>query len=329
MKIDTSAVHQERDGRLRLLNQGDLWNRRSFRAQLLARARRAALALRGLVSWPPASRQWVIFLCYHWVLDDERNGFLRQILKLREFGDIIALDDALAALGTPTGIGGRYFCLTFDDGFRNCVANAVPVLVEAKAPAAFFVPTKYIGLDLDRDWEEIEPFYQRSWRKYGRFFEFLTWDDCRRMAQAGFTVGSHTHSHVKLKGLGADERRFELGHSKLLIERAIGTECRHFACPWGTPSDAFDPAVDPEMARAAGYASFLTTEEGPNLFGTSPLRVRRNSVAPNYRQLMFRQAVFQPSRLGSNGLRLAPRRRTKPGQQAAVGGHGENAEELK
>src|SRR5208282_6129338 len=141
--------------------------------------------------------------------------------------------DAVSALQSPAGIGGRYFCVTFDDGFKHGFTNAAPLLIKFKVPAAFFIPTQYIGLDLDRDWQEIAPFYERSWSEYEGVFEFLDWDQCRQLAAAGFTIGSHTHSLRRLTALPPEEAEKELTRSKREIETRLGRPCRHFCCPWG------------------------------------------------------------------------------------------------
>jgi len=258
-----------------------------------ARARRLALSASGFFHHPPSGKDWILFPFYHWVLDDEQKAFARQLRWLGGYGDFLSLDDAVAAMAAPEGIKGRYFCLTFDDGFRNWATNALPVLKQAGVPATFFVPSRYIGLDLDTDWDEIAPFYQRSWAKYRRYFEFLTWDDCREMVREGFTVGSHTHSHVRLASLPLPEAEREMADSKRSIEEKLHVPCRHFCCPWGRPGADYDPQVHPEMARRVGYASFLTTVEGPNYSGQSPFAVRRNDVSPDQGRFLFRWSVFR------------------------------------
>ncbi len=103
---------------------------------------------------PSIGGEWVHFPMYHHVLDDERRGFDRQLRYLRRFGDFLDADDAVDALARPGGIGGRYFCITFDDGFKDSLTNALPVLIDRKCPAIFFLATDYIGLDLDADWDQ-------------------------------------------------------------------------------------------------------------------------------------------------------------------------------
>lgn len=279
-----------------LRRQSDLQIGNTLFQRLHAQARRLAWAALGGLARPPAQKEWIQFQFYHWVLDDQRAMFRRQLALLRQYGDFLSLDDAVTALQSPTGIGGRYFCVTFDDGLKHCFTNAVPLLSEFEVPAAFFVPTRYIGLDLDRDWEEISAFYGGSWSQYKGVFEFLNWDECKQLASVGFTIGSHTHSHRRLTLLPPEEAEQELSRSKQIIEDRLGRECRHFCCPWGKRYRDFDPAVHPEMARRIGYVSFLTAEEGLSLRGDSVYSIRRAGCEPELTPAMLRYALFPPFR---------------------------------
>lgn len=294
--------------RPRLRWQRELWRGFTLLERLNDWGGRRARGALGMFARPPAEREWILFQFYHWVLDDERKAFRHQLQFLRRYGDFISVDQAIAALQSPSGIGGRYFCVTFDDGFRNGLTNAAPVLKDLGVPAAFFLPTKYIGLDLDDDWEEIAPFYQRSYTTFDRYFEFLNWDECRELADAGFTLGSHTLSHARLSSLKREEAALELSQSKQVIEAQLARPCHHFCCPWGKAGRDFDPEVHPEMARELGYRSFLTTEAGLNLAGQSAFGIRRISTDPDRNLFLVRYCLF--SARGESlwaRLRLAPR----------------------
>lgn len=247
---------------------------RSLRARLRAKARMLALRVLSLRAKIPADGEWIRFTYYHHVLDDERKGMAEHLKLMRRHGDFITLDDAVAALQDPAGIGGRYFCVTFDDGFRNCLTHAMPILVDHDCPAAFFLPTDYIGATLDEHWNMVRRFFDVASPNHPLVLEFLNWDDCRAMARAGMTFGSHTSSHVQPITLTAPEFQKELAESKASIERELG-RCDHFCCPWGTPGLHFDPKVHPDMVRQAGFKSFLTTCRGPNYAGADPFAIRR------------------------------------------------------
>jgi len=223
---------------------------------------------------PGSTSGWIRFPFYHHVFDDERRDFARQLDYMAAHGDFVGLDDAVKMLGSGDAIDGRYFCVTFDDGFKNCISNAVPILVEKKSPATFFVVTRYVGTSIARDRELLKGFYIAG----DKLMEFLDWDDCRRMAAAGFGVGSHTASHARLAQLDGAGVEAELTQSKRKIEAETGRPCNHFCCPFGRAEVDFIPGRDPEIARRVGFASFLTGHRGANRRGDSPLFVRRDHL---------------------------------------------------
>lgn len=254
-------------------------------AQRLRNAARACV-IAGLSATrsPTRGSGWIRFPYYHHVFDDERAGFERQLRYFRNIGEIIGIDDAVAMMTGGTPIDGRYLCITFDDGFKNWIENAVPILVGQQAVAAFFVATGYIGTDVERDLERLLAFYDND----GRLMEFLNWDDCRAMTEAGMTIGSHSEGHVHLKDLSDDAVMGELTRSRSIIERETGKPCLHFCCPFGREGIDYDRDRHPEMAAAAGYVSFLTGHRGDNRAGTSPFDIHRDHLLANWGNYQLR-----------------------------------------
>lgn len=255
-----------------------------MKALARAGARQAAIQFNALSRNPTGSSGWIRFPYYHHVFDDERAGFERHLRYFRSIADIISLDDALQMITSGDPIDGRYICITFDDGFKNWTENALPILKSADAVAAFFVATDYIGSDLKTDLEKLLKFYDDG----QRLMEFMTWDDCRALKDAGMTVGSHSVHHVHLAELDDDAALDELKTSKTMIEDALGAPCDHFCCPFGIPDVDYDPARHPAMARDAGYCTFLTTRRGPNGTGTDPFAIRRDHMLANASLLELR-----------------------------------------
>jgi len=257
---------------------------RAFRAneglgqKLRGLARAAAIAALAPSRSPTRKTGWVRFPYYHHVFDDERAGFARQLKYFKNIGEIIGIDDAVAIIESENPIDGRYFCLTFDDGFKNWIENALPILVEHQAVAAFFVATGYIGTDPERDRERLLDFYDDR----SRLMAFLSWEDCRQMVAAGMTIGSHSVGHVYLKSLDDNVAMDELTISRDMILEKTGQPCRHFCCPFGRTDVDFDPKRHPQMAAQAGYESFLTGHRGKNRPGDSPFDIKRDHLLANW-----------------------------------------------
>jgi len=84
--------------------------------------------------------------------------------------------------------------------------------------------------------------------------EALDWDMVLTMHREGFTIGSHTCSHVLLTNEEPGRVRQELVASRQQLESRLGAPVRHLAYPDGR----FDHAVVGEAA-AAGYQFAYTT----------------------------------------------------------------------
>jgi peptidoglycan/xylan/chitin deacetylase (PgdA/CDA1 family) len=70
--------------------------------------------------------------------------FLTQVVKyLRRSGlDLVSLDEMHRRI-TEGDFSRRFVCLTFDDGYRDMLQWAYPILKEARVPFAVYVPTSF------------------------------------------------------------------------------------------------------------------------------------------------------------------------------------------
>jgi len=212
---------------------------------------------------------WIRFLFYHHVFDDEMQGFARQLDYLKKQGSFVSFDDAVSLLCSGSAVEGRHFCLSFDDGLHNCITNALPILAEKGIPCTFFVVADFIGVGL------VEP---RDAFGYPAPLRFLTWDDCRHLAQAGMVIGSHGLSHSTLAELTSEEAAREMRVSKQRIELELARPCYHFCAPRGKAGRHFLTERDPAIAQKLGYRSFSTTEPGMMQRGGSPYFLRRTNI---------------------------------------------------
>lgn len=231
---------------------------------------------------------WIRFPCYHHVFDDERSGFERHLRFFKKKGDFISVDEAVDILSSGKMLKGRYFCITFDDGFKNCATNALPILVENRCSAVFFVSTDYIGRDIEMDEDGVREFFSVCVDAYPRPVEFLSWDDCRTLIGSGMAIGSHASSHRPFNRLTDDEIRSEVMRSKQKIENELGVDCRHFGCPWGVPGRDYRRDVVPVIVKEAGYGSFFTGVRGANFNRADPFEIRRDGMLAKWGDYQLR-----------------------------------------
>ena len=248
------------------------WRDDSIRQRVRAVARAGAvwvLSKRPRRPW----REGLNVLYYHHVFDDERAGFDRQLRFLSDQVEWVSLDEALNLMKDGGEPGRRYLAITFDDGFENCFTHAMPSLSERSIPAAFFLPTDFVGAHPNDDPARVWSFFRKTVN-----VPFMTWSQCREAAAAGFAFGSHTCSHASLIELDKAHVRWELETSRKIIERELGTPCEHFCAPRGKSGLHFDASRDPKLVHETGFRSFLTTEAGINTLNqpfAAPLVVRR------------------------------------------------------
>ena len=194
------------------------------------------------------------------VLGVKPASFREQLLWTLDQGlQPLRLSEALSLLAQP--VEGRWFCVTFDDGYLDNLTDALPVLMELGVPATIFVPTAIIDRTASYSWYREPP-------------EALTWDDLRELLETRIIdVQSHTKTHRSLSRLSDEETRDELEGSKQRLEQQLGRPITSLAFPAGV----YDGRTI-EFARSAGYRSTLTTLPGLNPGGRSLYELRRTML---------------------------------------------------
>jgi peptidoglycan/xylan/chitin deacetylase (PgdA/CDA1 family) len=192
----------------------------------------------------------------------------------------VSLAEVLAAhaRGRASGLVG----LTFDDGYRDFVDHAMPVLARHGMTASLYVVAGRLG-------------GQNQWDA-GPRLDLIDADDVRAVAAAGHEIGSHTLTHLRLPGAPAATLAAEVGDSKRLLEEVLQSEVAGFCYPWGD----FDAAAA-DAARAAGYDHACVT--GDYLPGDR-FTLPRSYVAPGDSALHL-VAKLARHRLRMRGVRRA------------------------
>ncbi|MGY1708527.1 polysaccharide deacetylase family protein [Geodermatophilus sp. SYSU D00758] len=161
---------------------------------------------------------------------DRLAGHLRTLRRLGLRG--VPLRELLRERqrGRAAGLVG----LTFDDGYADFLEHAVPVLARFGMAGTLYVVAGRLGGT--NAWDD------------GPRLDLLDADGVRAVAAAGHEVGSHTLSHVDLRGADAATLEREVAGSRRVLEDVLQDEVPGFCYPWGR----FDAAAT-DAARAAGY----------------------------------------------------------------------------
>ena len=198
------------------------------------------------------------------------EAFRRQMEHALSSGaEPVRLASVIERLRRP--IHGRYFCVTFDDGYRDCLEEGEPVLSDLGIPATVYLPTAMIDDARPYPWYSDPP-------------SPLSWDEIEDATERGLVdFGAHTRTHPWVTSLDDDAAWDEIAGSKLDIERRLGCPVASFAYPAGMygPREA-------RMVERAGYAAAVTTDPGVNAGGpASPHLLKRTVVFREDGERMF------------------------------------------
>lgn len=155
-----------------------------------------------------------------------------QFLADRDFR-VVALKEACARLETRGDLA-RAVVLTFDDGHRDFLTTAAPILRRHGFTATLFVVTGRLG-------------GTTRWSSTDKSGALLSRDELRELKSQGFYLGSHTVTHADLRTLNEAALSQELSDSLAAIAE-MGETFIPFAYPGGT----FTPRERDAVERA-GY----------------------------------------------------------------------------
>jgi peptidoglycan/xylan/chitin deacetylase (PgdA/CDA1 family) len=165
----------------------------------------------------------------------------------------------------------RAVLITFDDGYRDNLENAFPVLRRHGYPAVVFVPIGF--LDDGRPLPHEEPL-----RLLGIRNETLDWDQLAELEAGGVRIESHGIGHRPVSELEPAEAAREIALSKLRLEERLGREVEAFAFVKGSLAD-YRPE-HASLVQQAGYKLAFTSVSGANGPGSDRFRLRRYNVEP-------------------------------------------------
>jgi peptidoglycan/xylan/chitin deacetylase (PgdA/CDA1 family) len=175
-------------------------------------------AIPGLVIHPEVFRQQMRLLAILGLKNASIDSIVESILK----GD--------------QRFSGR-FCITFDDGYRNLLQHALPVLKERSWEATVFVPMDFVGK-------------LNHWEKDSSFttLPVMNWEELAELTRCGIHVGSHGKAHRSYLTMSEEECLTDMRQALDLLQTRIPSYSRILSYPFGHRL-----LTHPSPAQKAGY----------------------------------------------------------------------------
>ena len=147
------------------------------------------------------------------------NNFNKQMKLLYEFGyetlDINDLD--------CNKKNDKKFIITFDDGYKDNIINALPILKKYNFVSICFVVNDLIGKF--NNWDSYKENFSRK--------ELMNEKDINIWLKNGQNIGSHSSNHKNLQVLSEKEKIYEIEDSKKNLENKFKIKINSFSFPFG------------------------------------------------------------------------------------------------
>ncbi|HEY6802588.1 MAG TPA: polysaccharide deacetylase family protein [Pyrinomonadaceae bacterium] len=165
-------------------------------------------------------------------IDISPERFEQQLQWLSRWRKVVRLNHTLR-----TEPGSRQVAITFDDGFRDNLTVALPLLEKYNLPMTLFVTAGFVNTP-----------------------NYLSRAEVHEISKHPLiTIGAHGLLHRHFTKLSRTEAKFELVESRRLLEEMTGTKIDLMAWPYGECNDELE-----EMSDEAGYRASWSVWKGHN-----------------------------------------------------------------
>jgi peptidoglycan/xylan/chitin deacetylase (PgdA/CDA1 family) len=242
-----------------------------------------------------------------WRLAVTPENFEQHLAVIQERSRPTSLAELAAGLEAGS-LPRRSVVVTFDDGYRDNVRVAKPLLERFEVPATVFVVSAYVESDRDFWWDELAELSMRPalpeladaraarnrlrslshtqrlaaldalWERIGSAPPPATLvSSGREIASLEATglieVGGHTATHARLPALPPEEQLDEIRSGKDALDRLLGRPTTSFSYPHGE----LDPTTV-DLVGQAGFRRACAGASGAVAAGTSVLAIPRVHV---------------------------------------------------
>jgi peptidoglycan/xylan/chitin deacetylase (PgdA/CDA1 family) len=164
--------------------------------------------------------------------DISPRRFEQQLRWLKRWRRVVSLEETLRSPAS-----GKLVSITFDDGYRDNLTVALPLLEKFQLPMTLFVAAGFVGRD-----------------------GYLSEDELREISRHPLvTLGSHGLWHRHFNRLTRHDARFELTESRRLLAGITGTNVDLLAWPYGECNAELE-----RLSAACGYRASWSVWKGTN-----------------------------------------------------------------
>jgi peptidoglycan/xylan/chitin deacetylase (PgdA/CDA1 family) len=157
---------------------------------------------------------------------------------------------------------GKPVILTFDDGYRDFLTAAMPVLRAHGFSATVFLVAELIGGTADWD------------LGYGEPAPLVSWEDVRALQEAGIEFGCHSSVHRPMTGMRLSELAEDTVRARAILEEGLATSVKTLAYPYGAENEFVRRVLED-----LGFQAAVSCVPGISRLGDNPLRLPRIEVS--------------------------------------------------
>lgn len=189
----------------------------------------------------------------------EPRTFERQMAFLAAERRVVALSELVDAIAAGRTLPADTVCITFDDGYRDNLTVAAPILDKHRLPATLFIATGLVERG-EAQWSDrlhrlslpapehkrlharlLEASHEERMRVLAELSPveknaprlMLDWEDLRGLVRyPRLEIGGHTRDHLDLTR-HPSEARAQIEGCRADLRRELGIEARHFSYPYG------------------------------------------------------------------------------------------------
>lgn len=199
------------------------------------------------------------------VADDKKGYFT---VSRSQFEDQLRIikdsSKSVLSLSDDKFLSNNSLCITFDDGYKNNLSVALPLLSKYRFPFTVFIVTDFIKKSIK---DYLSPFELKELSQYAH-------------------IGLHGKTHRPLNTLPPEELACELLESRKYLEDLLGKTIDIMSYPHGGVS-----TLVKEKIKESGFKLAFSSDWGGNDLSTDPFQMKRIQIVSHDTRYSFKQKI--------------------------------------